>query len=84
MWPPTIACREPKDAGFSPASTGGKAIADERPVLQQQRLCGDGADATRAQQLHEDHDEVDREDEEFAHGANGTINTGDCKTARRG
>jgi hypothetical protein len=27
---------------------------------------------------------VDGEDEEFAHGANGTITAGNCKTARRG
>ena len=48
------------------------AIADEQLVLQQQRLCGDGAYATRAEQLREGHEEVDREDDEVAHVANGT------------
>jgi hypothetical protein len=53
-------------------------------VLQQQRLCGDGTDATWAEQLREGDEEVDRGDEEFAHVANATILAGDCKTARNG
>jgi hypothetical protein len=60
------------------------AIADKQLVLQQQRLCGDGTDATWAEQPREANEEVDREDEEFAHVANATITAGDCKTARKG
>jgi len=49
-----------------------RTIADEELVLQQQRLCGDGADATWAEQLCDGDQEVDGEDDEVAHVANGT------------
>lgn len=51
------------------------AIADEQLMLQQQGLCGDGADATGADQLREGDRQVDAEYEEFAHEANRTMIT---------
>src|SRR5207253_11234171 len=53
-------------------STLSCAIADDQLVLQQQGLCGEGTDATWAKQLRESHEEVDCEDDEVAHAANGT------------
>ena len=53
-------------------STLSGAIADEQLVLQQQRLCGDGADATWAEQLCDGDQQVGGEDEEVAHVANVT------------
>ena len=53
-------------------------------MLEQKRFRGDGAYTTWAEQLREGHQEVDGEDQEFAHGANGTITISACKTARRG
>ena len=44
------------------------AIADQQLMLEQQRFCGDGTYATRAEQLREGDQQVDGEDEEFAHG----------------
>ena len=49
------------------------AIADEQLMLEQQGFCGDGAYATWAEQLREGDQQVNGEDEEFAHGANGTM-----------
>ena len=60
------------------------AITDEQLVLQQQRLGGDGADATWAEELREGDQQVDGKDEEVAHGANRTMTASaaqDC-TAR--
>jgi hypothetical protein len=48
-----ILCREIR-------STLSGAIANEQLMLQQQRLCGNGTDATRAEQLRECHEKVDR------------------------
>jgi len=53
-------------------------------VLQHQGLCGDGTYTTWAEQLREGNHQMDGEDEEFAHGANGSITASACKTARRG
>ena len=53
-------------------------------MFQQKRLCGDGSYAARADELRAGDQEVNDEDEQVAHEANGTITTGMCKTARRG
>jgi hypothetical protein len=45
------------------------------------RLCGDGAYATWAEQLREGEQQVDGEDEEFAHGANAIMIVCTRKTA---
>jgi len=47
-------------------------MGDDQLVLQQQRLCGDGADATWAEQLCDGDQQVDGEDEKIAHAANVT------------
>ena len=52
-------------------------------MLEQQGLCGDGTYATWAEQLREGDQQVDGEDEQFAHGANGTMTASARKTARR-
>src|ERR1700682_1931169 len=41
-------------------------------MFEQKRLCGHGAYATGAEQLRECDQQVDGEEEEVAHGANGT------------
>jgi hypothetical protein len=53
-------------------------------MFQQKRLRGDGSYAARADELRAGDQEVDGEDEQVAHEADGTITTGMCKTARRG
>jgi hypothetical protein len=50
-------------------------------MLEQQRFCHDGAQATEAQKFHQGDQQVDGEDEEFAHGANRTMTTNAGKTA---
>ena len=50
---------------------------------EHQGLCGEGTYATWAEQPREGHKEVDGEDEELAHGANGTMTAVLHKTARR-
>ena len=50
-------------------------------MLEQQRFCHDGAQATGAQEFHQGDQQVDGEDEEFAHGANGTMTAVPRKTA---
>jgi hypothetical protein len=52
-------------------------------MFEQKRLCGYGAYAARWEQLRDGDQQVHGKDEEFAHGANGTITTSTCKTARR-
>ena len=42
-------------------------------MLEHQGFCGDGTYATRAEQAREGDEEVDGEEEEFAHEANGTM-----------
>ncbi len=42
-------------------------------MFEQKRFCGDGARATTAEQLRHDDQQVDGQDEDVAHGANGTI-----------
>ena len=53
-------------------------------MLEQKRFCGYGAHTARAEQLREGHQEVDEEDEGFAHEANGSITASTRKTAQRG
>jgi hypothetical protein len=60
------------------------AITDQQLMLKQERFRGYGAYTARAEQLREGHQEVDEEDEEFAHPTNTTITAGPRKTARRG
>ena len=52
-------------------------------MLEQQRLGGDGADATGAEELREGDQQVDGKDQDVTHPANRTITAGTCKTARR-
>jgi hypothetical protein len=59
------------------------AIADEQLELEQQRLGGDGADATGAAEPREGDQLVDGKDEDLSHRANRTIIAGTRKTARR-
>jgi hypothetical protein len=51
-------------------------------MFEQKRLSGDGAHATWAEQLGERDEQVDGEDEEFAHRANGTMIAVPRKTAQ--
>jgi hypothetical protein len=44
-------------------------------MFEQKRLCGDGAYAARAEQLCAGDQQVDGQDDEVAHRANGTIAT---------
>ena len=44
-------------------------VADEQLVFQEQRLGGDGTDATGAEQFRGSYQQMDNEDQEFAHGA---------------
>jgi len=53
--------------------TASRAIRDKDLILEQQRLCRDGANATGAEAFHEDDPQVDGEGEEFAHGTNATM-----------
>ncbi len=60
-----------------------EAITDPQLMLEEKRLCGDGSYTTRAEELREGYKQVHGEDEEFAHGANGSTTTGAFKTARQ-
>src|ERR1700676_2456167 len=60
------------------------SITDQKLVFEQKRLCGDGAYAARAEQLCAGDQQVDGQDDEIAHRANGTIATSGGKTAQRG
>src|SRR5438132_169492 len=59
------------------------SMANQKLVFEQERLRGDGAYATGAEQLCAGDHQVNGEDEDFAHRANGTIPAGAFKTARR-
>jgi hypothetical protein len=52
-------------------------------MLQQQRFRSDGTHATGAQEFHEGDQQVDGEDEEFAHGTNRIKTASARKTAPR-
>ena len=52
-------------------------------MFEQKRFCGDGAYPTTVEQLRECDQQVDGEDEEVAHRANGIITISTCKTAHR-
>ena len=58
-----------------------RSIADQELMFEQKRLRGDGAYPTWAEQLREGNQQVDCEDEEFAHGANATMIARVRKTA---
>jgi hypothetical protein len=49
------------------------SIGNQKLMFEQKRLCGDGAHATWTEQLREGDQQVDGEDEEFAHGAKATM-----------
>lgn len=51
------------------------SITDQKLMFEQKRLCGDGACAARAEQLCAGDQQVDGQDDEIAHRANGTIAT---------
>ena len=50
-------------------------------MLEQKRLCGDCAYTTWAEQLREGDQQVDGEDQDFAHGANRSMTASARKTA---
>ena len=58
-------------------------MADHELMLEQKRFRSHGAYATWTEQLREGYQEVDDEDQGFAHGANSTITGCPRKTARR-
>ena len=58
-----------------------RAIGDQQLVLEEQRLGGDGACTTSAHEFGDDDDEVNRADEEVAHGANASTASIESKTA---
>jgi hypothetical protein len=60
------------------------SITDQKLMFEQKRFCGDGVRAATAEQLRHDDQQVDGQDEDVVHGANGTITIDRCKTARRG
>jgi hypothetical protein len=53
----------------------------QKLMLEQKRLCGDGTHTTRADQLGDGDQQVDGEDEKFAHGANRSMFVSARKTA---
>jgi hypothetical protein len=57
------------------------AITDQDLMLEQQRFCRDGADATGTREFDEGDQQVDGEDEEFAHRTNRTKTASARKTA---
>jgi len=57
------------------------SIADQKLMFEQKRLCGYGAYAAKPKQLRDGDQEMDNEDEKFAHRADGTITTSTRKTA---
>lgn len=59
------------------------SVTDQKLMFEEKRLSSDGPYATWAEQLREGEQQVDGENEEFAHGTNGTIQGSTCKTARR-
>jgi hypothetical protein len=52
-------------------------------MLKQKRFCGYGAYTAWAEQLREGYQEVDEEDEEFAHPTNPTSTADPRKTGQR-
>ena len=58
-------------------------IDDHELMLEQQRLCGDGANATPAEEFRDNDEQVDDQEEQIAHQANRTMTAGACKAARR-
>ena len=60
------------------------AIADQELMLEQQRFCGDGADANRTEECREGEERVNGEEEQFARESNATTNVIMRKTARKG
>lgn len=50
-------------------------------MLEKKRLCGNNVYTTRAEQLREGDQQVDGEDEDFAHGAPATMIAGTRKIA---
>jgi hypothetical protein len=61
-----------------------RPIADDDLLLEQQRFCGHGPHATRAEEFRYRYDQINREEEKFAHERNGTMPTVARKTARNG
>jgi len=53
-------------------------------MFEEKGLSGNSPYTTWAEQLREGDQQVDGEDEQFAHGANGTVTASACKTAQRG
>ena len=60
------------------------AIPDDDLLLEQQRFCGDGADATRSKEFRNGIEQVNREEKQVAHGWNGITPAMVRKTARKG
>ena len=52
-------------------------------MLEQQRFRGDGTCTTRAEQFREGDEQVNRQEEQYAHESNATMTATMCKTARQ-
>ena len=59
-------------------------MTDHERMLEPQRLRGEGADATRTQEVREDDKPADRPEEPIAHESNVTTPANPRKTARQG
>ena len=59
------------------------SIADQQLMLEKQGLCSDGAGATWVKEFRESDDQMNDEDEQFAHGANATTIGLAGKTAQK-
>jgi len=60
------------------------AIADHELMFEKQGLRGEGADATRTEESREGDKQMDRQEEQIAHGSNVTTPANPRKTARQG
>ena len=58
-------------------------MADQQLMLEKQGLCSDGACATGSKEFGDSDDQVNDEEEQFAHGANATTIGLAGKTARK-
>jgi hypothetical protein len=58
-------------------------IDDHELMLEQQRFCGDGASATRAEEFRDDDEQMDYQEEQIAHQVNRTMTASARKAARR-
>ncbi len=75
---------QPEHAAIERSQIRGAAsrpVTDQDLMLEQQRFCYGGAQATGAHEFQEGDQQVDGEDEEVVHGANRTMTVSARKTA---